>query len=82
MTNPNDPAFVITEIELENGTFKDLCGLTKREYFAGLAMETAYLFARDADPSNRFIDPKDLAMSAVAYADALISELNKRNESH
>lgn len=46
-------------------------GLTKREYFAGLAMQG--LVAND----NRFGQYADFANESIAYADALIEALNK-----
>lgn len=49
-------------------------GLTKREYFAGLAMQglTAY-----HDPELHSETAQSLALRSVALADALITELNK-----
>ncbi len=46
-------------------------GLTKREYFAALAMQ-GFLAC-----SNTGGSPKEIASYATAYADALIEELNK-----
>ena len=48
-------------------------GLTKREYFAALAMQG--LMAADADKVNRW-SPRMMAQVAVDNADALIDELN------
>lgn len=61
MTKPNDPAFP-TE------THAILDGLTKREYFAGLAMQG---LCADTNYDG------DVAASSVKLADALIAELNK-----
>ncbi len=96
MTNPNDPAFPqeepiafttkqihekYPEISSAIGVTTQIAkGLTKREEFAKAAMWAAYQFAHDADQGNGFIDPKDLAQSCVAYADALIAALNKASE--
>ena len=48
-------------------------GLTKREYFAALAMQG--LMAADADKVNRW-SPRMIAQVAVDNAEALIAELN------
>lgn len=62
MTNPNDPAFP-NKYSMGDGPE----GLTKREYFAAMALCG---FA----PS---LDPDYVAERAVKYADALIAELSK-----
>lgn len=49
-------------------------GLTKREYFAGLAMQG--LLAADAKYNGKTNDRESLAVDAIAFADALIAELN------
>lgn len=46
-------------------------GLTKREYFAAMAIQ-GILVGR-----SRFYPPKQLSEQAVEYADALIEELNR-----
>ena len=48
-------------------------GLTKREYFATMAMQG--LCAHSGD----YHRPEDLAHDAVMYADALLAELEKPN---
>ena len=73
MTNPNDPAF-------EPLIWKQM-PLTKREYFAGLAMQgilgTRAHAVYYVDPqSDRDIITADVG-NAVRIADALIAELNK-----
>lgn len=45
-------------------------GLTKREYFAGIAMQGC--------SNNNDMTSKDIAMWSVKMADSLIEELNKR----
>ncbi len=47
-------------------------GLTKREYFAALAMQG--LLATESEPGNAY--PRDIADMAVRRADALIAALN------
>ena len=86
-TNPNDNAFSNPGIYdpetrgrgTSNGFIIDQSpGLTKREYFAGLAMQG--ILANDtmlnADRSV-IIKRTDVAIIAIASADALIDELNK-----
>ena len=52
-------------------------GLTKREYFAGLAMQG--LLGSPATINNKSDKtPQDIASASVFVADALIVELNKR----
>lgn len=46
--------------------------MNKREYFAGLAMKG--MLASDVEG---VLDPKDCAQCSVAYADALLAELEK-----
>ena len=72
-TNGNDPAMPTSD--------KVYGGLTKREYFAGLAM--AQLIVRDNFSQNdkEAGEPKRIAIrdakTAIRYADALIAELSK-----
>lgn len=71
MTNPNDPAF----IDAMGEGFKN--GLTKREYFAAMAMTGISIWdAKVNDPINTG-KIEELARACVAYADACIAELNK-----
>lgn len=73
-TKAEETAFPVT-ISIDGNWDKEppkhLNGLTKREYFAGLAMQGLC-----ADP-NPELKPKVVAEMAVRYADALINELNK-----
>lgn len=64
MTLPNEPAFV----GILDNTLQYVPGLTKREYFAGLAMQ-GFIASGKADG--------DFAEWSVKNADALIAELNK-----
>lgn len=55
-------------------------GLTKREYFAAMAMQGILSASHsDAESSAGFYSPQDknIAIMSVQYADALINELNK-----
>jgi hypothetical protein len=86
MTNPNDPAFPDNDPDIKSRQAMGILtnGLTKREYFATMAMQGCvgreghfYLYA---DPKSKTEDvntPERYAQVAVACADALIAELNK-----
>jgi hypothetical protein len=63
MTNPNDSATGFAWSQEQSGT----SGLTKREYFAAMAMQGLL-----SNPNTSF-ETRD----AVIIADALIAELNK-----
>lgn len=69
-TNPDEPVNGINHlIREENDYIIKSDGLTKREYFAGLAMTQRYQGNENA-----------IAEFCVAMADALIKELNKDQE--
>ncbi len=80
-TRPNDTAFSIPETKDNIVEW----GLTKREYFATMAMQGMLghpgngLSTGDATPKETRDDPafQRLANCAVIQADALIAELNK-----
>lgn len=63
MTKADSPAYPSPHYNDDN-----LSGLTKREYFAALAMA--------ANSDNEDISPEEVARIAVAYADALIAALD------
>lgn len=81
MTNGNDPVTpsVVTDPQYNeygvqySNTYSMPNGLTKREYFAGLAMQGLL-----ADGQIR--DKIAIAQNAVRMANYLINELNKTNE--
>jgi len=67
--NANQPAFPIPDFVNGNGDVQfGSIGLTKREYFAAMAMQGIL--------SNN-LDWINVAVSSVDFADALISELEK-----
>lgn len=75
MTNANDPSSPIQPIfdrygDISNERFP-FVGLTKREYFAAMAMQ-GILASR-----NDYATPEDVAKYSVSMADALIERLNK-----
>lgn len=79
----SEPAFPALQTMGVGGIFQGGPGLTKREYFAGLAMQGfcsnyAYLCEKD----KKALDAKTglekvIATASVAYADALIAELGE-----
>lgn len=73
----NEPAFPLPIAEGYPTAF----GLTKREYFAGLAMQ-GELASYQGDTARSEIPAEQLAILAkgwVATADALLAELEKTN---
>lgn len=71
MTNPNDPiTYHLTYNQCTGKPDGQIEGLTKREYFAALALQgmLAYDRTRSADAIARW---------SVEAADALINELNR-----
>lgn len=73
-TNPNDSAFTGTEYDGNGVPIQFNKGLTKREYFAVMAMQ-GIISARHLVPNKG--DMEYAASIAVIAADALIAELNK-----
>lgn len=74
MTHPNESISAIVEDQRELGTMKMQCtelGLTKREYFAAMAMQGLL------SNSSEFYDSIFIADKAVVCADKLIKELNE-----
>lgn len=74
MENGKQGAF--SSVDLENQHFQ--VGLTKREYFAGLAMQgllSIYDPQKDITPYIR--NAKDMAELAVKSADELLKQLEK-----
>ena len=74
MTRPNDPAFLTEPKTFYMRQTPPDCdvsfGLTKREYFAAMALLQEFADMRQCNPAM-------LAKLAVETADALIAELNK-----
>lgn len=70
MTNPNDPAYPVGHAE-GMASLANRPGLTKREYFAALAMQGLLAYYGGEIPDER-IGPRSLV-----YADLLIAELSK-----
>ena len=72
MRNSDQSAY---PVESKSAISENYHGLTKREYFAGLAMQG--LLAHERSGNNN--DAK-LAEMAVSQADALLYELEKQNQ--
>jgi len=76
-TDP-DELVQVTEIkyEIPEGYRIDFTGLTKREYFAAMAMQGMH-----ANPQiwSTSIEPETVPVMAVKQADALIKELNRED---
>lgn len=88
MTNPNDQAYpmaagpTITEDGFTNPVHPESYGLTKREYFAAMAMQALVANSANFEFFQRTaIDPKEVreqtAITAIQFADALILALNQ-----
>lgn len=72
-TEKHEPAYP-NPGEMWNGN--KVSGLTKREYFAALAMQGLSAFPGIIAGQTK-ITSTDIAKVSVKYADALIAELNK-----
>jgi hypothetical protein len=71
MNNADMPAAPLGK----DGSFKNAIGLTKREHFAGLAMQG---LCHAADSEGTWAHDADtVAIAATNYADALLAELDK-----
>lgn len=70
MTNGQESAFPEVQ-EVPQFSYHSY-GLTKREYFASMAMQGVL-----SDPTNESLSQKAIAIYAVEMADTLIKELNK-----
>ena len=67
MTQPNDPAFPVSPAD-----YSAKHGLTKREYFAAMAMS-----AIATDPT---ISMETIAEASVEFADELMKKLNSTED--
>ncbi len=73
MTNPNDAAFKqIANDHIFGGIQLTALGLTKREYFAAMAMQGTIAGSQGLD-----ITSEQFAAISIKLADALIAELSK-----
>lgn len=74
MTDSNDSAYPMIAGELSR--LGSSLGLTKREYFAGLALQGLLAMAAPLS-GDRNPSPETYARYSLKAADALIEELNK-----
>ena len=74
-TNPNDPINASKHLNGNGHIDTQYTGLTKREYFAAMAMQ-GYLARCSYITTDTQIDAVQFAVNS---ADALIQELNKQN---
>ena len=73
MDNGNESAYPSQRLDVSGTPREDLQrGLTKREYFAAMAMQGM--------TSNNSITVETVAAWAVQYADALLAELGKEGK--
>lgn len=61
------------------GTFISSPGLTKREWFAGMALQGLLILSPEICKNNGWkkISKEDMAQNAFIYADAMLAESNK-----
>lgn len=71
-TEANDLSYPIEEHDYSGGLYMTHNGLTKREYFAAMAMQGILANERYAKSSDQYRSEQ-----AVSMADALIQSLNK-----
>lgn len=80
-TNPNDSINYFIEVRGHGNMQYTHHGLTKREYFAAMAMSDLigkkYGHVDGFNGNGICSDAVDCAQLSVMYADALIAELNK-----
>lgn len=74
MTNPEDLIHSFSDGPMDSSNYN---GLTKREYFAGLALQG---LLSDTGLSGEDWKATDFPREAVAFADLLIDHLNKKEE--
>ena len=75
-TDPNDQAFATPPTFSEEfGICPQEKGLTKREYFAAMAMQGML-----SNQHGYFLEHDKLSKYALSYADSLINELNKEKQ--
>jgi hypothetical protein len=81
MKNQNKPAFSVALKDNGNALHKDAMGLTKREYFAGLAMQGLLSNPNGGmtEGSGRTFSPDGISDLALKHADALLERLSNEN---
>ena len=85
MKNADKPIYPITRSYQEENDFVNkwtpLIGLTKREYFAGLAMQglLANSYGGMTSGGSRTFSPNEISKLAVLHADELLKQLENEN---
>ena len=83
MKNGNEPAYPrkgeLIELDGKQCLIRGYEGLTKREYFEGLAMQGQLAFSPH-DSFDKYKTPEEVADVAVKYADALLAQLELTKE--
>ena len=83
MSKSNERAFPVVQTDVDRypdpNDIEKHCGFTKREYFAGLAMESMYKDNCPKGHAGNVIEEhhQEAAALCVGMADALIKELEK-----
>lgn len=80
MKNGGVPSYPVVWVNPENGNARQEYGLTKREYFAGLAMQALVSDIVNAESKGYEVTSDVTAKEAVSMADALLAELEKTND--
>ena len=85
MKNADKPINPSTSIKISDTEFfeynlpnkeRQYSGLTKREYFAGLAMQ-GLMSSFTENAENGFYGTKEVVSTAIEYADELLKQLEK-----
>ena len=75
MKKSEEPTFpIVLQDGLSSNCHVEI-GLTKREYFAGLAMQGLIAANLEVYKANGYIVPKDLALASIEFADELLIQL-------
>jgi len=85
MNNADKPAYPVLD-KIDNGTVGGMAiftrdGLTKREYFAAMAMQ-AFITCNDRTENKSFVgitlDSEEIAGLSIVYADELLKQLDNK----
>ncbi len=81
MSNPSHPIHPVTTYKADGDDVvsQTYTGLTKREYFAGLAMQAMISTVNKPDMDSVLEIPKNTAQWAVKFADELLKQLQNTN---
>jgi len=83
-TNPNQPISAFTELDEQGRPYQFYKGLTKREHFAGLALQGLLskegYYDRIICEGGDITERAKIAQAAVIMADLVIAELNRTQD--